>query len=373
VNRHYAALSGIAITLIVLNHAIQFGLQVSPVEGGGFRLLAVLQSLGAFAVPVFFFISGAFTSYSAPQQSLAFLRASLVRVLWPYVIWATMFYVMLLVAGDGRYALGAHLRNLVVGNPYHFVPLLLFWYVTAPILIRLARRHPLPLLGTIAIYQVFLISIRFPEVFGLAESWNASGSMLTPPVLYRPMSDWAVYFPLGLVLSLHDARARSHLRRWRWTLASAAAVLFLLGVLDGSGAAQAPWARFLAPLSLMFVLPVVSRTSIPLLSKFETLGRESYGIYLSHLVVINLTIVLVQTLDAEAIRNPFVVFPMFFLVALLIPLRLMDLIARTRYTRGIYRYAFGSHPRVTSSNPSRRLLALFAHLPRASPNVERPT
>jgi peptidoglycan/LPS O-acetylase OafA/YrhL len=149
--------------------------------------------------------------------------------------------------------------------------------------------------------------------------------------------------------------------------------LFLLGVLDVSGVAHVPWARFLVPLPLMFILPVIPRPSIPLLSKFETLGRESYGIYLSHLVVINFALALVTSLNSGAVRHPLVVFPVFFLAALLIPLCLMDLIARTRYTRGVYRYLFGSHPRLQSSDPLRRLLGVFPRIPRPGPQVERPT
>ena len=94
-NRQYGALSGVAIFLIVLNHAIHFGLQTSPVGPPWLGALIALQALGAFAVPVFLFVSGAFLAYAAKEFSVTFIRSSLERILWPYVIWSGIFYTLM--------------------------------------------------------------------------------------------------------------------------------------------------------------------------------------------------------------------------------------------------------------------------------------
>ena len=70
-NRQFAALSGVAMLLIVLNHTIEMGTKVPlsygfPAVAGPLRVaLSVLQGLGVFAVPTFLFISGAFIAYAA--------------------------------------------------------------------------------------------------------------------------------------------------------------------------------------------------------------------------------------------------------------------------------------------------------------------
>src|SRR5688500_13977086 len=121
-HRQYGALSGIAIVLIAINHAIHFGLEVNPVDGAARHALVFLQALGAFAVPAFLFISGAFLSYSAGQLSWAFVRSNVGRILWPYLVWSALFYVVVLLTNGERQSAPGYVKSLVVGYPYHFVP-----------------------------------------------------------------------------------------------------------------------------------------------------------------------------------------------------------------------------------------------------------
>jgi fucose 4-O-acetylase-like acetyltransferase len=340
-NRQYSALSGIAIALIVLNHAIHFGLQVSPVEGPWLRVLVFLQALGTFAVPAFLFISGAFVCYAAGELSLTFLRSSLERIAWPYVIWSLIFYGVARASGHEATSVGATIKNLAVGYPYHFVPLLAFWYVLAPALVRVGRKYGAWLVAGIAVYQALLLVFRYPVLFGVPTPWWAR--WIEPPVLFKPMSDWAVYFPLGLVLALHNSTVKPRLLRLRPLLLAATAGLFALGLLNAYGALSAHWARFVAPLPLMFVLPTIDRASIPWLARVEGLGRRSYGIYLSHFVVLNVTVWLAASLPV--LRGlPLMVYPALFGIALGSSLLLMDLLAKPQVTRRAYRYVFGIVP-----------------------------
>jgi fucose 4-O-acetylase-like acetyltransferase len=339
-NRQYGALSGIAIALIVLNHAVHFGLQVAPVEGGWLRALVFLQALGTFAVPAFLFISGAFVCYAASELSIAFLRSTLERLLWPYVIWSLVFYAVAWALRGDAVSPGGVVRNLAVGFPYHFVPLLTVWYVLAPFLVRAGRKYGAWLVAAIAAYQVLLLVLRYPVLFGVPRpSW---AFLVEPPVLFKPMSDWAVYFPLGLVLALHNAAVKPRLARLRPWLLAVTAALFALGLLNAYGIVQAHWARFVAPLPLMFVLPTIDRGAIPWLARFEALGRRSYGIYLSHFVV--LTVVTWTVLRVPAARWAPVVFPAFCAIGLGVSLGLMTLLARPGPLRRVYRHLFGIVP-----------------------------
>lgn len=351
-SRQYGALSGIAISLILVNHAIHFGLQVAPVTGTGLSALIVLQALGAFAVPAFLFISGAFLAYAASEFSFTLVRANLERILWPYVVWSAIFYAVLLATAGQSYSAGGYVKNLLVGYPYHFVPLLAFWYASAPLLALVARRHAVPLLVAIAAYQVWLLALRHPGVFGdwlVLPTW---AGVTAPPVLFTPLSDWAIYFPLGLVLSMHAERIRPTLRRFKWIALLAAAAIFGLGILNALQYAWAPWARFAAPLPLMFLLPAIERGQIPLLERFELLGRRSYGIYLAHFVLLYVLAAIVSWAGiAGAGPARFLVFPAFLVAALVGSQGLMQAMSRGALARRVYRYCFGMVPPSVSRKP----------------------
>lgn len=343
-NRQYGALSGVAIFLIVLNHAIHFGLQVAPVQGAAFHGLVVLQALGAFAVPAFLFVSGAFLAYAARELSAAFVRSSLERILWPYVIWSLIFYAVVAIAAGERYSAAGYVKNLLVGYPYHFVPLLVFWYLATPALVRVGRTHGTLLIVTIAAWQAWLMVLHYPEMFGVQGRLPAWTRSTTPPVIFTSMADWGVYFPLGLVMSLHTAALKPRLERWRWAMVAATALLFGLGLANAFRLVNAPWARLVAPVPLMFVLPVIDRAWIPRFASFEWLGRRSYGIYLSHFVVINLMAIALGPWVPLPAAGALVVYPLFLVAALGFPILLMEAMGRSGAGRRAYRFVFGIPP-----------------------------
>jgi surface polysaccharide O-acyltransferase-like enzyme len=353
-NRQYAALSGGAVVLIALNHAIHFGFEMAPVGGTLQSVLIALQALGAFAVPAFLFISGAFLSYSAGQLSMRFLRTNLERILWPYLSWSIAFYALVFVTtGEGQ-SLAGYAKSLLVGYPYHFVPLLVFWYAVAPLVVKFGRRHGLLLLAGIGAYQSLLLLLRFPEIAGGWAVPDEVGRLLKVPILFTSMSDWAIYFPLGVVVSMHQAAIRTWLVRLRWLLAAAAGALFVAGVLNAVDVVSAPVARLVVPLPVMLLLPLVNRASIPMVRSLESLGRCSYGIYLAHFFVINVTVFIVANagVNVGAIR-----FPLLLAIALALPLGLMNLITRVPSARHVYRYVFGIAPPADRARPSTSRIA----------------
>ena len=265
--RQYMALSGLAMALVVLNHAIHMGLlglsrlgYPALPDGWRFTLTAV-QALGAFAVPIFFVVSGSFMAYaarSAPRLSASFVWKSVRHIVWPYVVWSLLYYVLMAVHQGERYSALGYLKNLAVGYPFHFVPLLIAFYLLSPLLIPLAWRFSWLLLPAFGLYQLFLLALREPGLFGFA--FPAQMDVLFPLVLGNPLADWAIYFPM-LVFGLHAARWKPRLLSYRWALVAATSCSSARGCSTWPAGWKCP-GRY-RPVPLMFILPTIERKAIP--------------------------------------------------------------------------------------------------------------
>jgi fucose 4-O-acetylase-like acetyltransferase len=346
--RQFGALSGLAMVLIILNHAIEVGLNApasfgySSVTGWPRVLLTLLQALGVFAVPTFLLISGSFVAYAAQGRSTRlsprFVWSSLQHIVWPYLIWSIIFYVAVFLLRDERYSAPGYMKNLLVGYPFHFIPLLVFFYVLSPVLIIVGRRRGVLLLLLIGLYQWLLMVVREPGLLGFAlPAWM---DVLAPPVLFNTMADWGIYFPLGVVFGLHGGSLRPHLLRLRWLFVTATVGLFVLGMLNAFEIANAPWARYLAPLAFAFLAPTIDRHKIPLVRQFEKIGKRAYGLYLTHLIILYTVVHLMGQLAPGLFRYPLLYFPLLFIIGLMVPLLLMNRAASGR-ARKTYRYFFG--------------------------------
>ena len=347
-NRGFTALSGIAMLLIVVNHTIHMGTNVPvefgypPVTGIAQSILIFLQALGAFAVPTFLFISGSFVAYAARSQkkvlSVRFIWASVRHILWPYLIWSVIFFVAAYLNRGWTYSLTGYLKNLVVGFPFHFIPLLMFYYIISPVLVILGRRLSWLLIGGIALYQLLLIWLQNPAVFPAAP---AQLQLLVPPVIGSTMADWAIYFPMGLVYNLQAANTLPWLKRYRWVLILLTVLTFTAGLLDGLGVLTVPIARFITPFFLILALPTVQRSEIPLVKFFENIGKRSYGLYLTHLIVLDTTLLVIRSIFPGFIQLYVLLLPILFVVALGVPLWVMRKFAANPRTRNAYRFVFG--------------------------------
>ena len=314
-----------------------------PVTGVAQSILIFLQGLGVFAVPTFLFISGSFVAYAARSQkkvlSVRFIWASVRHILWPYLIWSIIFYGVAYLNRGWTYSPTGYLKNLIVGFPFHFIPLLMFFYVISPLLVILGKRLNWLLIALIGGYQLVLIWLQNPHLFtpNLPEQLQ----ILVPPVIGSTMADWAIYFPMGLVYNLHAAKTIPWLKRFRWALAGLTLITFLGGLLNGLGIINLPIARFITPVFLILTLPVIQRNRIPLVRFFENIGKRSYGLYLTHLIVLDSTLLLIRLVFPQFIEMYVLLLPVLFVFALALPLCGMQIFATNPRTRNAYRYVFG--------------------------------
>jgi len=347
-SRQFGAFTGLAMVLIVLNHAITFGMEAQTqnglpeIQGWMLTILSILQAIGIFAVPIFLFVSGSFVSYAAqgdpPRLSSKFLWSSLRHIVLPYLIWSIIFYLVVFFVSHETNNFAGYIKNILVGYPYHFIPLLLAYYALSPLMLLVLRRHSIVLLVIIAGYQLFTMNVLSPGYLGFVfPSWT---SRLVLPVLRTTFADWGVYFPLGLVYGVHSKKILPWLKSWRWILIGSTIIVFCLGAFFAAQNIHLTYVRLFCQTTFVLSMPFISRDQLPWVRQLEKVGKRSYGLYLTHLIILNLSIWLIHTFVPSITGTYFLVFPLLFAIGLLIPLGLMELASRSP-GRKIYRYVFG--------------------------------
>jgi peptidoglycan/LPS O-acetylase OafA/YrhL len=347
-NRQFPALRGLAIIIVVLYHSIHMsGVFMEeagnpPTEGFGGFILMILTLLGVFAVPTFLFISGSFFIYSIRGQesrlSYRTVLSALKHILLPYLFWSMTFYLILYLWHETLFSPLEYLKHLAVGYPFNFVPLIVFFYLLSPVLVRLSKTYSMAIISLIAAYQIFLINVIYPGTLGFTfPEWTR---YFVIPILGRSIADWGIYFPLGMVFSLHAGIITPHLQKFNWALAGATCTFFLLGFLSVRTVLNFPAAYFIIPLPFLGFAATISRNSIPLVRSLETVGKRSYGLYLTNLIVLDTILYAIALAAPQALNFQLVLVPTLFVLALGIPLAIMNGFARLP-NMGFYRFVFG--------------------------------
>ena len=350
-HRQFAALRGLAMLMVVLNHSITMGMRAQQmwgfpvVSGWLYQTLMVLHDVGSmFAVPVFLFISGCFFSYAAKKaepRSLSWkvVRASVLRVLYPYLLWSVLFYIVIFFRLNQSFSPVGYIKNLLVGYPFNFVPLILFFMVISPLLVRYSKRFGTLMLLLIFGYQLLLMGLEFPNAIGVPVP--AQLGILKLPVIGGTMAVWGIYFPLGLIYSLNSKQILPWLKRFKWTLAAISAILFALTLFDRFAALPLPLIRTISVLAFILLTPTISRSAIPLVRELEKIGKHSYGLYLTNLITLEFLLLAIKLTVPQLFNISIVLFPLIFVITLEFPVWVMSQMAKSKRVHHYYRYVFG--------------------------------
>ena len=350
-HRQFAALRGLAMLMVVLNHSITMGMRAQkmlgfPVVDGWFQqVLSVLHDIGSmFAVPVFLFISGCFFSYAAKKgnpRSLSWkvVRASTLRVIYPYLLWSVLFYIVVFTRLDESYSVIGYIKNLLIGYPFNFVPLIIFFMVISPILVRYSKRFGTLILGLIFAYQLLLLGIQFPG--SIAVPVPPQLGILKLPIIGGTMAVWGVFFPLGLIYSLNSKQILPWLKHLKWVLAVISVGLFALTLFDQFADWPLPLIRTVSVLAFILLMPTINRKSIPWVRELEKVGKHSYGLYLTNLIVLEYLLLLIDLTVPQLFNLSLILFPLIFVVTLIFPVWIMSLVAKSRRIHQYYRFIFG--------------------------------
>jgi hypothetical protein len=330
-SRSFPALRGIAIFIVVLNHSITLALESAETAGitppSGFEevLLIALRSLGIIAVPTFLFLSGGFIVFAVRGKTLKkayrTIASSLKHIMAPYLIWSIIFYLLIYFLNGTLFTPMEYLKYLLVGYPLNFIPILVFFYLVSPVLVRIAQRYAWQLLILVFLYQLFSIVVLRQGVFQLdlpkwirlltipglrLPEWTR---LLTIPGLRLSIAIWGIFFPLGVVCGFHSERFSYRIYKVRWVLIPAALAGYILLILQELDIVAAPIAGLVTPIFVVLLYPLIEREQIPAVRSLEQLGRRAYGLYLSNLIWISLALVLIRALMPGLLQHILLLVP----------------------------------------------------------------
>jgi len=316
----------------------ELGYGTPHVEGLLWIILSLLETLGVFGVPIFLFISGTFAAYAASgkrsQLTFKFLQQSLRHIFWPYILWSILFYVLIFIQYGKKYELLGYVKNLLVGYPFHFIPLLIFFYLLSPLLVRLSQRYSLLLISGIAAYQICLM------VLALTDGGKTLLKVLAPPVIRNTLTHWAIFFPLGLVYGTRAKSILPCLQKNKLLLLFATVGFFVLHAFSWRFSSYLSLCGFLSSAAAVLLLPVIDRQSIPQVKLLENLGKRSYGLYLTHLIVLDLALLLIALIKPGLLDYRIVFLPILYIIAIQVPIFIMKGVERFP-ARTYYRFIFG--------------------------------
>ena len=126
----------------------------------------------------------------------------------------------------------------------------------------------------------------------------------------------------------------------RSLLAFLTILFFVLGGLHFQKVIVLPVAASLSAFTFVLLLPVLDRGSIPMVKRLEEIGKRSYGLYLTHLIVLDLVLLGIGFIWPSLFNYQVLLLLPLFLIALTVPLSLMRALSRSR-AKVIYRYLLG--------------------------------
>jgi len=346
--RQFPFLRGLAILFILVNHSITMSLWMAERLGlqqpGVFLydVMVVLQQIGLITVPIFLFLSGAFFAFGVQNRplkgSFRMVWQNILGALWPYLIWSIFFNLMVSVLLGEHFTPAQLAKNILVGYPYNFVPILLFFYALAPFLVWGMKKVPAWTLLVVLFYQVFLIIEENPGMMGI--SFPAWAHFFALPVIRQPLSFWAVFFPLGILYHIYARQLLPFLRRYAVLWIMGLVIFMVLVDLHQLQLIVFPLAKYIMPLFFITLIPLIQRKISPVFQWIEAIGRRSYGFYLLNLIVINLALLALQAVFPWILGQYLLVTPVLFLLALYGSWGFMRLVELSPQ-RSLSRYVFG--------------------------------
>jgi hypothetical protein len=344
--------------MVVIQHAAAYSLQAmfiwtdryAPVTvpnfdqlgSAAYYVLMFIRLLFTIAGPAFFFISGYFVgtlakgSRSSVTWSMVFSRIKLLMI--PFLLWTAVRYVLLR-------QFPRSINDIL--DPYHWIPLLIQFYLISPFLVRWAKSNWKLLLLVVGLIGWAGALLAYAAEFGSPQFQQLQAGMPNWLILFN----FPFWFPFGVVVGIHWIQFKDRLIRYRWHLLAASVVLTILVLVEYAVVDRLTGPQWLGsgfggftklPYSLFVILTFLAfdKSHLPLADEISLIGTKSMGIYLGNIPSVYVIAVLMYHLTPWLLGYQLIYFLILTMVGMGIPLLLMEAVRRSP-VRSRYRILFG--------------------------------
>ena len=359
--RSFIALNGIAILAVVANHAASWGytamfwwtdsyrpVAVPNYDQMGsmpYYLLLFFKQITVFSVPAFLFVTGFFLAYTnrGSQEMLdgRVIGKRITALLIPYLVWSLVIFLGDFLQGI-TYPLSVYGKKLLLGGaspPYYYIPLIIQFWLISPWIVRYAKKRWNSLLiitGLIALVIVFYNYTRLVVGGSPFPGW------LFPGLVF--------FFSLGSVTGFRLQQVVGYLSGYRRPILVFLVLFAILATVEPEVIFQVTgqnWKGGILTLStymyaIFFLLWFLSSKLFALKNPYWIifLGRNSYGIYLMHPMLLEFFARFTHRLLPGMLAFQFLFLPLLIVFAVGVSLLIMRLFTQPPLRKS-YRYLFG--------------------------------
>ncbi len=366
--RKLLLLNGIAIILAVYHHSIYWAVTAINFWGHRFvsnatpELLAnpnlfslflrTTDQIAGVAVPAFLFVSGFFYGFSLNnqtiQQSYRFIQKRIVYLLIPYIIWSTIIVIFRVLEG-GSYSLSQLVRVYLLGEadgPFYYVPLIIQLIIISPLLFRAIKKYPI---------AIIMLSFLLQSLSTI--TWYFKILRVTPTQEFEFLNIFKssyifshlLWFVIGMVLFVQREKIIKFFEKYRWWLLFLLLIFLFLGQIEFQALSNISgnnWINVQSSIivKLFYSFLILSYVIFPKKifdsSKIEFIGTKSYGIYLSHIIIIEICARLIYHVLPFILGQTIIFLGILVTSGIAIPLAMM-FISKKLPLKQVYSYAWG--------------------------------
>ncbi len=337
-------LRGLAIIGVVAIHTILYGgydTQNIPIE----LFYTSIVQLSTFSVPLFIFVSGLVLTYNYFDTDInyvTFIEKRFGFVLIPYIFWSCI-YILYKINGYNNLNIITILKKIIFGNAevhLYFIVLIVQFYLLFPLILRFikkTKKYQKELLILCFIFNLLIISLYYYQFNYLKERYMM--------ILFI---FWIFYFIFGSILSLNLDYFKTNLSQislnylsiiFFWVFLYLDISYFNDGLFSRIGPQVfRPQLFIYATLCIIIILKFIYGSkfngNINIIKKgLKLLGKNSFGIYLSHILFLNISVLIFRFI--KVINTDYYYNILLFMFVLIMSLLFVLMIRRLDFGRYI--------------------------------------
>ncbi len=352
-------LRGFAILGVIMIHTTGWFTTVGSLTYVTGAMLFV-DTLSGYAVPLFLFISGfvLFHNYSSKFKLLEFYKKRVLSIIPPYIIFSILYMAYeYTIGGVTNFSLKSIVSNLIFAkSSYHFwyIIIIIQFYVLYPVIAKLyvycKQKNKVDSLLALSLIIQVCWNYFFQHGFPLLDQNNLFVSIVSK--MGFVFLSHIFYFMIGIYIADNIPLIQNFLSKIRTKLLIVICIFLAISVSSiyidiyyhhATGLRSSIY-YLINPILFCFAFVLFYKISSVLMIKKNiislvicNLGRYSFGIYLVHLIFVNLIIILLKDMNIQAdnILYYILLFP-FATIFSFIATKLISYLPYSKYIIGIH-------------------------------------